>query len=139
MDRKAFLQSIVVAGCLPVSTLLEGCASSAQTLHVASMDNRVVLPLANVPGLDEPDAYAKLYVDQYANPIILFMQNGVPRAVLSTCSHSGCEVRKLKAKFECPCHGSQYDLQGAVLKGPASEPLDTFEVKWDGDRLEFTL
>ena len=140
MDRKTFLQSIAVAGCLPLSALLEGCAVSTQALHVTSTNNTVVLPLASIPDLNLPNGYAKVYVDQYANPIILFTRDdGNVSAVLSTCSHSGCEVKKLRTKFECPCHGSEFDLQGIVMKGPGSEPLDTFEVRRFADRLEFTL
>ncbi len=41
------------------------------------------------------------------------------------CTHKGCLV-KYSAKdnrIKCPCHGSQYDLNGNVLKGPAPRPL----------------
>lgn len=140
MDRKRFLQSIAAAGCVPISVLLEGCAPSAQVLYIAPINNNVVLPLASIPDLEQPNSYVKIYVEQYANPIIVFKQDdGNMGAVLSTCSHSGCEARKLRTKFECPCHGSEFDLQGGVLKGPAAEPLDTFTVREFADRLEFSL
>ena len=140
MNRKIFLQSIAAASCLPISALLEGCSSSTQALHVSSINKRVVLPLASIPDLKQPHGYARVYVDQYANPIILFSEDGGNvSAVLSTCSHSGCEVRKLRTRFECPCHGSEYDLRGNVLKGPAPEPLDTFRVETFADRLELML
>jgi cytochrome b6-f complex iron-sulfur subunit len=75
-----------------------------------------------------------------ANPIILFQrQDGSIAAVSSTCSHSGCEVKKRRTQFECPCHGSEYDLDGTVTRGPASEPLDVFDVKRYSDRWELTL
>jgi len=51
------------------------------------------------------------------------------------CPHQGCTV-KLSAdenRFECPCHGSQFDLDGAVLSPPAEKPLPYFEVKQEGD------
>lgn len=140
MDRKRFLQSIAAAGCLPISVLLEGCAPSAQALYVTPINNSIVLPLASIPDLKEPNSFVKIYVEHYANPIIVFTQgDGTVGAVLSTCTHSGCEARKLRTKFECPCHGSEFDLQGGVLKGPAAEPLDTFRVRKFADRLEFSL
>eukprot|EP00187_Rhodella_violacea_P013043 CAMPEP_0184710084 /NCGR_PEP_ID=MMETSP0314-20130426/1039_1 /TAXON_ID=38298 /ORGANISM="Rhodella maculata, Strain CCMP 736" /LENGTH=221 /DNA_ID=CAMNT_0027171871 /DNA_START=41 /DNA_END=706 /DNA_ORIENTATION=+ len=39
----------------------------------------------------------------------------------ATCTHLGCVVPWNKAanKFMCPCHGSQYDETGKVVKGPA--------------------
>ena len=42
-------------------------------------------------------------------------------ALLSVCTHLGCVVPWSKAanKFCCPCHGSQYDENGKVVRGPA--------------------
>jgi len=44
------------------------------------------------------------------------------------CTHLGCRYRwnPLKGTFECPCHGSEFDIQGHVLSGPAAKPLPRF-------------
>jgi len=41
--------------------------------------------------------------------------------ILSICTHLGCVVpfNIAENKFMCPCHGSQYDEQGKVIRGPA--------------------
>jgi cytochrome b6-f complex iron-sulfur subunit len=41
--------------------------------------------------------------------------------VNAVCTHLGCVVPWNKAanKFMCPCHGSQYDKNGKVVRGPA--------------------
>jgi Rieske Fe-S protein len=46
----------------------------------------------------------------------------------SSCTHSGCPISFLQTsnKFNCSCHGSEFDANGAVLQGPASTPLGTF-------------
>ncbi len=144
MDRKTFLKSatvaFVTASVVPLSLLAEGCTASAPTLHVSLVNKKAVVSLAQLPDLIQPNSYAKVYVEQYANPIILFAEvNGELRAVLSTCSHSGCEVKKRRTKFECPCHGSEYDLQGQVLRGPAPDPLETFQVQKLIDRIEISV
>ncbi len=143
MDRKAFLKSmtagLATASVIPLSLLADGCAASAPAIYVPLVNKKAVVPLARVSDLTQPNSYVKVYVDQYANPVILFAGlDGGLRAVLSTCSHSGCEVKKLRTKFECPCHGSEYDLQGKVLKGPAPDPLETFEVQKFADRIEIS-
>jgi len=39
----------------------------------------------------------------------------------AVCTHLGCVVpwNKAENKFMCPCHGSQYNFQGKVVRGPA--------------------
>jgi len=49
------------------------------------------------------------------------------------CSHLGCSVAlNSDAKtFDCPCHGSRFNLDGTVLHGPAAYPLS--HLKWEQD------
>jgi nitrite reductase/ring-hydroxylating ferredoxin subunit len=54
-------------------------------------------------------------------------------AVSSTCTHLGCTVNGEDNKFVCPCHGSQFDLSGRVLQGPAAKVLPNFEVRLSDD------
>lgn len=39
----------------------------------------------------------------------------------AVCTHLGCVVpwNSAENKFKCPCHGSQYNTQGKVIRGPA--------------------
>ncbi len=55
----------------------------------------------------------------------LFIFNGTDGfyAISSVCTHLGCSVRKGGPGFMCPCHGSQYDENGRVVRGPASQSL----------------
>ncbi len=59
--------------------------------------------------------------------IIIHDKNGL-RALTLTCSHLGCTIEERNFGFECPCHSSRYDLNGAVLKGPATAGLRQLRV-----------
>merc|ERR550532_3708583 len=55
-------------------------------------------------------------------------------AVNAVCTHLGCVVPWNKGlnKFACPCHGSQYDQNGKVVRGPAPLSLALAKVA-EGD------
>ncbi|WP_243304414.1 ubiquinol-cytochrome c reductase iron-sulfur subunit [Geothrix oryzisoli] len=37
----------------------------------------------------------------------------------ASCLHQGGHINPTQGGFGCPCHGSQYDLNGTVTQGPA--------------------
>lgn len=50
---------------------------------------------------------------------------GELHALAITCPHLGCSygLDNTGKRFLCPCHGSQFSLDGKVLHGPAVNPL----------------
>jgi glycine/D-amino acid oxidase-like deaminating enzyme/nitrite reductase/ring-hydroxylating ferredoxin subunit len=50
---------------------------------------------------------------------------GQLQAVSARCTHLGCLVgwNRADRTWECPCHGSQFEADGTLLQGPATEPL----------------
>ena len=50
---------------------------------------------------------------------------GALHAVAADCTHLGCRVafNTAERSWDCPCHGSRFDIDGHVLQGPATEDL----------------
>ncbi len=63
--------------------------------------------------------------------------DGTVVAYSPNCPHLGCGYRWIAAhrRFECPCHGSVFDINGKVLAGPAPRPLDTLPTRLENGRL----
>lgn len=59
--------------------------------------------------------------------------DGTVHGVSLDCTHLGCTVKWNSAEksWDCPCHGSRFDCDGAVLDGPAVRPLSQVEVEID--------
>ena len=51
-------------------------------------------------------------------------------ALYKVCTHLGCLYKWVDAnfRFECPCHGSKFQLNGKYIEGPAPRSLDRFSM-----------
>lgn len=60
-----------------------------------------------------------------------------------TCTHQQCPLSKGELEgttVTCPCHGSQFDVStGAVLTGPAEDPVQSYPVRVEGDALQIEV
>ena len=90
------------------------------TLPVTTTDTRAAL-------LATPDGTTRDYRNQ-GSFFLVKDATGI-YAITAICTHLGCTVGvPVSGHFLCPCHGSQYDLGGANLVGPAVLPLAHLEV-----------
>ncbi|RDX73111.1 Cytochrome b6-f complex iron-sulfur subunit, chloroplastic [Mucuna pruriens] len=60
-------------------------------------------------------------------------------AINAVCTHLGCVVpwNTAEKKFICPCHGSQYNDQGRVVRGPAPLSLALAHCDIDDGKVVF--
>ena len=51
-------------------------------------------------------------------------------ALSQKCPHLGCRVPfcDSSGRFECPCHGSKFDLGGEWIQGPAPRGMDRYDL-----------
>ncbi|NKY58835.1 FAD-dependent oxidoreductase [Nocardia flavorosea] len=59
--------------------------------------------------------------------------DGRLHAVSAVCTHLGCLVafNDAETSWDCPCHGSRFDIDGNVLEGPATTALDPIDPDHD--------
>ena len=137
ITRKDFLKAAgVLSGGIffsPLLMKLTGCSAGAESVTEKIKSNDGIVKYKINGTLNETGDSIVLEIDDTKSKIIL-IKSGKNNfmAMNSACTHKGCEVIKRKTFFECPCHNSEFDLKGNVLKGPAEEPLQTFKTEFDG-------
>lgn len=145
MDRKQFLKTCGVAlvGLPFASAILTSC----QSIYYASnniINNRVVVPLSEFQIIKKSStAYRDFVMVKSASqnfPICLY-KTGENKysASLMKCTHRGCELNVGGGIYSCPCHGSEFDIKGTVLEGPADRDLKTFKTTIDNENIYIEL
>jgi len=84
--------------------------------------------------LAEPPGTRALVAGLAGDPTYLTIQEDgslSPIGILDNCTHLGCTFpwNGVDQQFQCPCHGSRYDSDGSVLRGPAPLPLKLVHVE----------
>lgn len=109
-----------------------------QTTYVVKV-HKTVIEINSNPVNGEPVS-VKQYQQQFieGKTIAYTNTNNIPFALKQlstntyialdmTCTHNGCPIELLTGNsFECGCHGSTFDADGKVTKGPALDPLRVF-------------
>ena len=126
----------LAGGLLPASSWAEGPVSPDL--------NRVLpLRLTDFPALARAGGSVMLTYDGEAT--VLYIIRGAGDAVYvmnPTCPHAGCMVDKydaLSSRTSCPCHGSAFAVDGALINGPAREGLRAYPSRVSQGVLEVEL
>lgn len=75
----------------------------------------------------------------FYDDFIIINENEVLTVLSAHCTHLGCKINKLENdRLICPCHGSEYNLNGNPVKGPAYKNLENIlaEISEDGKTIE---
>jgi cytochrome b6-f complex iron-sulfur subunit len=82
--------------------------------------------------LDDPDRFP---VDTFTflkeHNVYVYRDHEGFKAVSAICTHLGCILEKSLDGFQCPCHGSCYSDEGAVVSGPAPRDLAWYRISRD--------
>jgi cytochrome b6-f complex iron-sulfur subunit len=73
-------------------------------------------------------------VSFYGNYIVINQKDKIT-VFSSHCTHLGCKINTVKDnKLICPCHGSEYNLEGKIIKGPSYKNLVKIPIQVSSDK-----
>jgi Rieske Fe-S protein len=134
MERRKFLSSscrICLLGAAGFSlTQLIGCATTFPVYKTSIANGDLNVPL----NLFEKSAV------QIVRPAGWYYDVAVQKnpdnsytALLLQCTHQENQLTPTGTGYHCSLHGSDFDKQGNVRKGPAEQPLHHFETSVNND------
>ena len=139
MERREFITKscslCLLLGSGVLAGTLESC-SEVPYVTGAVHNGTVTVPrpaLANSPVVivEPTDSQYDIAVETTAN--------GGYRALLLRCTHAANPLAFDGSQFTCSLHGSKFNEQGGVTRGPASRPLEELPVQITPTDLLITL
>jgi Rieske Fe-S protein len=109
---------------LACGALVCGCSSSAGPAQFGDLSagNVSALPVGSLRALASA-------------PACIGRDSSGVYAMTLTCTHAGCDMGESGSVspqgLVCACHGSEFDADGNVVRGPATQDLEHFAVSAD--------
>jgi Rieske Fe-S protein len=126
------LVGAVVAACSGGSKPAASSSSSAASASATGTSGTPSAPGVLAKTADVPVGGGVIVGDT----VVTQPTAGVFTGLSSVCTHAGCNVNKVAdGTIDCPCHGSKFNLDGSVAKGPAAKPLAAKPVTVQGDSI----
>ena len=130
---------------LAVLTTCAGCG-----LFRSLSDPDVVLPAgtatirlqgADHAALSSPGGVVRIVVGDDTRIRLVRGKDGAIQALSMSCTHFGSDLGYDgdAGVLACPSHGSRFSLDGAVIEGPADEPLERWGVTEEGGLITVEL
>jgi Rieske Fe-S protein len=129
--RQSSRREFLCLGIAGVACACGGCGGSASgkamiaakpaggKLHLSKEESAPVL---------QPGGSLLVQPAGVRDKIIVVNHDGTLAALSAVCTHMGCTVdyNKETGRVHCPCHGSEFALDGSSTKGPAKRPLKRY-------------
>ncbi len=131
--RRDFLASSAKWTLFLTATPLAGCTLPPRVLR-AKKGQTVSISLSDFPELSKDGGAIKVVTPNRRSYIVRRLGNEY-LAHSAICTHQGCTVSPNPTGFQCPCHGSTYDVYGRNTGGPAPRPLHQLSVEQEDNRL----
>ena len=136
MERRNFLKntcSFCLLGFTGASIVELASCTAPSNIYSTSVQNNLI---------HVPVKIFKINTLQIVRPKELLYDIAVSKntdnsfsALLLQCTHQDNQLTVYPNGYQCSLHGSQFDINGKVVKGPASKPLKNLSITQEGTNL----
>jgi len=140
MERRSFIkQSCQACAALAIgpaiAAALESCAAST-VFKTTAVNNLATVPLTSFA---EKTQVVVRVAGRAFDLICIKVDDTTYRTLELKCTHQDQPLVSSGKSLYCNSHGSQFDLEGKVLRDPASKPLKRFETKLSGESVVISV
>lgn len=125
MDRRNFIKDtckacLLSAAAFSMADLLPSCSTAMKGFKTTVSDNKVAIPLSLFATSDLQIISPRNFDYEIA---VRKNADNTYQALLMRCTHQANQLVPTGNGFYCSLHGSQFDKEGHVKKGPAEKRL----------------
>ena len=135
MDRRTFLTSSCSICLLTGVGILDSSCATVPVFSTSIKGDRIEIPARLF--LDRP--LQIVHVEGFAYEIAVERKEDKYRAFVLQCTHAENPLTFTGNRFVCSLHGSTFDTNGGVTKGPADRPLKELKTQISGSTIEVVL
>jgi len=136
MDRKEFIQTSCSACMLMTAgfflSAMPGCTPKYSVFKTEVVDKKLTLPLS---AFKQSSLQLVRPKGWYYDIAVEKNNDNTYTALLLQCTHQENQLTPDGNGFHCNLHGSQFDSEGNVRKGPAERPLQRYRTYMDMNSL----
>lgn len=131
----------LACGATPKST--SWTTPMVEPASLTAGEKQLTVDLAHAPSLDTPGCAARIQLpDRALDILVVRTGDNEYKALGGQCTHAGRPLSYVATRRLLQCNNfghSLFDLEGAVVKGPAEKPLKSYTVMQQDNRLRITL
>ena len=131
ISRRQFIFASAACAC----AVATGCVANPAPVFDAGVDHSIPLPAA----LSETGSQVKVRLPNVSEPVLIVRTKVGFNGTTGICSSSArTELQYMPEEgiLQCLGCGSQFKLDGSVVRGPAKMPLKSYAVDLQGDKLK---
>jgi len=131
ISRRQFIFASAACAC----AVATGCVANPAPVFDAGVDHSIPLPAA----LSETGSQVKVRLPNVPEPVLIVRTKVGFNGTTGICSSSArTELQYMPEEgiLQCLGCGSQFKLDGSVVRGPAKMPLKSYAVDLQGDKLK---
>ncbi|HTI07921.1 MAG TPA: Rieske (2Fe-2S) protein [Puia sp.] len=142
MERREFIKSSCNNLCMLLTAglvlpMLPGCGPAAyQVIHTEVSNDLITIPLTSFTQYPLQLVRPKGWLYAIA---VRKKEDNTYSALLMKCTHQDNQLTASGSGFSCSLHGSAFNTEGTVTKGPAEKALKQYSVSADQTNLTIHL